>query len=54
MFLSTPFDPDAAVLLNGFGMQAYKIASADITNWPLLETVASFKKPMVLSTLLPA
>jgi sialic acid synthase SpsE len=50
MFLSTPFDPDAAVLLNGFGMEAYKIASADITNWPLLETVASFKKPMVLST----
>jgi N-acetylneuraminate synthase len=50
MMLSTPFDPDAAVLLNELGMDAYKIASADLTNWPLLQTVASFKKPMVLST----
>lgn len=50
MFLSTPFDPDAAELLEGFGMEAYKIASADLTNWPLLETVASFGKPMILST----
>jgi len=50
MFLSTPFDPDSAELLNTFGMEAYKIASADLTNWPLLETVAAFGKPMVLST----
>jgi N-acetylneuraminate synthase len=50
LMLSTPFDPDSAALLNDMGMAAYKIASADLTNWPLLQTVASFKKPMVLST----
>jgi N-acetylneuraminate synthase len=50
MFLSTPFDDDAARMLEGFDMQVYKIASADLTNWPLLQVVASFKKPMVLST----
>jgi sialic acid synthase SpsE len=48
--LSTPFDPDAAVMLHGLGMQAFKIASADITNHPLLSVVADFGKPVLLST----
>lgn len=48
--LSTPFDPDAAALLAQFDMAAYKIASADLTYLPLLETVASFGKPVLLST----
>lgn len=50
LLLSTPFDPDSADMLEGLGMASYKIASADITNWPLLQKVASFGKPMVLST----
>lgn len=49
-FLSTPFDPDAAQLLNDLGVQAFKIASADLTYYPLLEKVASFGKPILLST----
>ncbi len=50
MLLSTPFDPDAASLLAEFDMSAYKIASADLTHYPLLEKVASFGKPILLST----
>ena len=49
-FLSTPFDPDSAALLAEFEMPAFKIASADLTYFTLLETVASFKKPILLST----
>ncbi len=50
MLLSTPFDPDAARMLNDLGMPAFKIASADITDLPLLRVVASFGKPIFLST----
>lgn len=48
--LSTPFDPDAARMLDALGMRAFKIASADITNLPLLRVVAGFGKPLLLST----
>lgn len=48
--LSTPFDDDSARMLDELGMAAYKIASADLTNHPLLETVASFGKPVLMST----
>ena len=50
ILLSTPFDPDSASLLAKFDMPAYKIASADLTYFHLLETVASFGKPIILST----
>ena len=50
IFLSTPFDPDSAALLNEIGMPAFKIASADITNLPLLRRIATFGKPLILST----
>lgn len=50
IFLSAPFEEGRAVLLNELGMEAFKIASGDITNIPFLEFVASFKKPMILST----
>ncbi|MBE9528277.1 MAG: N-acetylneuraminate synthase family protein [Proteobacteria bacterium] len=49
-FLSAPFDTDRAVLLNELGVPAFKIASGEVTNEPLLRTVASFKKPVILST----
>jgi sialic acid synthase SpsE len=48
-FLSTPYDFEAANMLDGY-VQAYKIGSGDIT-WPeLLEHVARKKKPVILST----
>lgn len=50
IFLSTPFDSDSAGLLNGLGVPAFKIASADVTNAPLLKAVARFGKPVILST----
>ncbi len=47
-FLATPFD-DAAVDMLECLVPAYKIASADITNFPLLRRVASKGKPVILS-----
>jgi sialic acid synthase SpsE len=48
-FVSTPFDADAVEFLEPL-VPFYKIASADITNVPLLRQVASKGKPVVLST----
>ena len=48
--LCTPFDVDGASYLNGIGVPAVKIASGEITNLPLLERVASFGKPVIMST----
>jgi sialic acid synthase SpsE len=47
-FMSTPFDRHFAEMLEPL-MPAYKIASADLTNMPLLRQCASTGKPMVLS-----
>ncbi len=49
-FMSTPFDRDAVDMLVEVGVQGFKIASCDITNFPLLEHVASKKLPVLLST----
>lgn len=48
MFISTPFDIESAKFLNGL-VPAFKIASGDNTFYPLIETVASFGKPIILS-----
>lgn len=48
-FLSTPFDREAVEFLDPL-MPFYKIASADLTNLPLLRQIAGKKKPVVLST----
>lgn len=50
LLLSTPFDPDAVLMLDGLGMPAFKIASADITDLPMLRVVAATGKPILLST----
>ncbi len=48
-FMSTPFDIESANFLSEL-VDCYKISSSDITNYQLIETVASFKKPVILST----
>lgn len=50
IFISTPFSRAAADRLEKFGVQAYKIGSGECNNYPLLEHVASFGKPIILST----
>ncbi len=49
-FLSTAFDPASADLLDQLGFPAFKIASGDVHNTPLLRHVAALGKPLVLST----
>ena len=50
VFLSTPFSRAAADRLERFGVKAYKIGSGEMNNYPLIEHVASFGKPMIVST----
>jgi sialic acid synthase SpsE len=50
IFFSTPFSRAAAERLRGMDIPAYKIGSGECNNFPLLEHVASFGKPVILST----
>ena len=49
-FLSTPFDFDSADFLEKIGVSAFKIASSDLTNMPLIEHIAKMNLPMIIST----
>lgn len=49
-WLSTAFDLDAVRFLDALGMEAFKVASADLTNYPLLMAMAETGKPVILST----
>ncbi len=49
-FFSTACDAPSADMLWSIGVDAFKIASRDLGNLPLLEHVARFGRPMVLST----
>ena len=49
-FFATAFDCPSADFLAALDMPAYKIASADVVNTPLLRYVADIGKPMVIST----
>ena len=49
-FFATAFDVPSADLLAELDMPAFKIASGDLRNTPLLRYVASFGKPMIVST----
>jgi len=50
IFLCTPWDLHSVDVLEKLGVPAYKIASADLVNFELLEYVASKKKPLIIST----
>lgn len=50
IFISTPFSRAAAERLRKFDIPAYKIGSGECNNYPLLEHIASFGKPIILST----
>tara|TARA_S200000501_G_scaffold352374_1_gene371157 strand:- start:1005 stop:3263 length:2259 start_codon:yes stop_codon:yes gene_type:complete len=48
--LCTPWDDTSLKLLEQYGMEAYKVASADLTNYPLLDELAKTGKPLICST----
>lgn len=50
VYLSTPFSRAAANRLQDMGVSAFKIGSGECNNYPLLKHIASFQKPIILST----
>ena len=50
IFLSTPFSRAAAERLERFGVKAFKIGSGEMNNYPLIEQIAEYGKPMIVST----
>ncbi len=49
-FLSTPFDPESLAFLLSLDLPRIKIGSGDLTNAPLLHSLASAGAPLILST----
>lgn len=49
-FFSTAFDVKGLVYLNSLGFSLFKVPSGEITNYPYLKKIASFGKPVILST----
>lgn len=50
IFFSSPFSRAAALRLEKMNVPAFKIGSGECNNYPLLELIASFGKPIILST----
>lgn len=50
MYLSTPFSRAAANRLQKMGVKAFKIGSGECNNYPLIDHIAKWKKPMIIST----
>jgi N-acetylneuraminate synthase len=50
LYLCTPWDGRSVDVLESLGVPAYKVASADLTNLPLLDRLAQTGKPLILST----
>ena len=50
IYMCTPWDASSLGILETFEVPAYKVASADLTNLPLLQKLAETGKPLILST----
>jgi sialic acid synthase SpsE len=50
IFISTPFSRAAANRLQKFDIPAFKIGSGECNNYPLIEHISNFEKPIILST----
>jgi len=50
IFISTPFSRMAVDRLVKFDIPAFKIGSGECNNYPLVNYIASFKKPLIIST----
>lgn len=50
IFISTPFSRAAAIRLESMNVPAYKVGSGECNNYPLLNHIASYGKPIILST----
>ena len=50
LYLCTPWDMKSVDILESFDVKAYKVASADLTNLPLLDRLTQTGKPLILST----
>jgi N-acetylneuraminate synthase len=48
--LATPFDEASVDFCEDVGIEIIKVASSDITDWPLLERIAKARKPVIVST----
>lgn len=50
LYMCTPWDEESIEILESFNVKVYKVASADLTNIPLIEKLCKTKKPLILST----
>lgn len=50
LYMCTPWDSESVDILEALQVKAYKVASADLTNLPLIEKLITTKKPLILST----
>lgn len=50
IYMSTPFSRAAAIQLQEMDVPAYKIGSGECNNYPLIEHIAKYQKPVILST----
>lgn len=50
IFMSTPFDEESVNMIDELGISIFKIPSGEITNKPLIQHIASKRKPIILST----
>jgi N-acetylneuraminate synthase len=48
--MATPFDEASAELCGVFALPLIKVASSDISTWPLLERIARLQRPVIIST----
>ncbi len=50
LYMCTPWDIKSVDVLESIGVEAYKVASADLTNIPLISRLCDTGKPLILST----